>query len=75
MTTTEKNQSKPVRLTTAEAVGAVWLVEDLAAALGRPLTADEKARIEPLVWQVQLVHAQLTAEFGRPGRKSVDKSP
>jgi hypothetical protein len=38
----------------------VWLVEDLAT---RALTPAERRIIEPLVWQVQLVHAQIEGEF------------
>jgi hypothetical protein len=71
MTTTKKNQSKPVRLSLAQALNIVFLVEDLA---GRKLSAAEDAVLMPLAEQISLVHAQLTAEFGRPGRKSVDKS-
>jgi predicted RNA-binding protein Jag len=60
MAVTKKNQAKPIRLSLSEAAKVVWLVEDLAT---RALTPAERRIIEPLVWQVQLVHAQIEGEF------------
>jgi hypothetical protein len=87
MTTTKKNQSRPIRLSLVQALRLQWLVEDLA---GRKLTAAEDAILMPLAEQVQLIHAQIHAEFddcAKPGPraksardipirkpKSVDKS-
>jgi hypothetical protein len=67
MTTTKKNQQKPIRLTLDQATRIVFLVDDLA---GFRLTASERAVMEPLVWQIQLVHAEIEAEFhpGTPAR-------
>ena len=79
MTPIKKNQSKPVRLSLEQALGIVFLVEDLA---GRKLTAAEDAILMPLAEQVQLIHAQMEAEYHpeTPARdipirlRSVDKS-
>lgn len=80
MTTTKKNQSRPIRLSLEQALRIVWLVEDLA---GPKLTAHQDATLMPLAEQVQFVHAQMEAEFGHetPARdipireRPVDKSP
>ena len=64
------NQAKPIRLSLVQACRIIWLAEDLAGK--RKLSADEDAILMPLAEQVELIHAQLTADFGRPGRA---KSP
>ena len=66
------NQAKPIRLSLEQACRIVWAFEDAA---GRKLTAEEDALLMPMVEQIQVIHAQLDAEMGRPGRKAVDKSP
>jgi len=79
MTTTKKNQSRPIRLSLVQALRLQWLVEDLA---GRKLSAEEDAILMPLAEQVQLIHAQMEAEYHpeTPARdipirlRSVDKS-
>ena len=78
MTTTKKNQSRPIRLSLVQALRLQWLVEDLA---GRKLSAEEDALWLPLAEQVQLIPAQMEAEYlpETPAHdipvRSVDKSP
>jgi hypothetical protein len=64
----KKNQAKPIRLTLLEAGRIVARFDDLVG----QWSEDDKATFEPMVWQIQLVHAQIQGEFRR---QSVDKSP
>jgi hypothetical protein len=60
----KRNQNKPVRLTLLEAGRIVGRFDDLVSEYrAGQWTDDDKAIFEPLIWQVQLVHAQIEGEF------------